>query len=62
MGNQVGQVPQIQPEVNNANNRLFGEFVLPQLEYFNLNIIRPQILANNLEQKPVMVTICFLVQ
>ena len=39
---------------DNNHNRSLAELTLPQLEDFNLNIVRPQILANNFDLKPVM--------
>ena len=52
-GNQPMPGHQNQMEDNN-HNRSLAELALPQLEDFNLSIVRPQILANNFELKPVM--------
>lgn len=49
-GNQVRQAPQNQTE----DNKSLVELALPQLEYFNLSIVRPQALVNNFELKHVM--------
>lgn len=51
--NEVGEVPQNQSEINKANNKLVAKLVLPQLEDFNLSIVRPRILAKNFELKPI---------
>lgn len=48
------KTPQNQPKINNANNRTLVNPSLPQLEGFNFNIVRPQILTNNFELKFVM--------
>lgn len=43
-----------QNQLEHENNRSLVELALPHLEDFNLNIVRPQILANNFKLKPVM--------
>ena len=53
IGNQPMPGHQNQLE-DNHHNRSLAELALPQLEDFNLSIVRPQILANNFELKPVM--------
>lgn len=49
-----GQRHQDVEQVNNPNNQALAELVVPQLDVFSSNIVRPQILANNFELKLVM--------
>lgn len=52
IGNQVRTAP---PNLLvDHNNKSLGELALRQLEDFNLSIMRPQILENNFELKPLM--------
>lgn len=53
IGNQARPEDYKQLEHDN-NNRSLVELALPQLEDFNLSIVRPQILGNNFELKLVM--------
>lgn len=48
------EMPQNQPKINNANNISLAEVAVPQLEGFNFNIVKPQILANKFELMLVM--------